>query len=128
MNKIIIVVLCDVLGYSKECFVLKELADLNSVVMCNPKYENALLEDEELGCVIADDIKQTFDLTHDKDIWMQFYKMFLSEIASLVASSQYDEAITKYQHMILVLKEYFGIDSLNCTDRKVMIKKDSCFC
>lgn len=128
MNKIIVTVLCDVLGYSKECFVLREINDLNSIMKNDPKYEEKLLEYDKVGVVIAEDIKKSFCLDHDVDLWMHFYKMFLSEIASLVASNQYEQAIHKYQHMIVVLKEYFGIDSLDCVDRKVMAKKDSCFC
>lgn len=127
MNKIVMVVLCDVLGYSKECFVLKEINSLNSIIESDPKYEEIVSEHDELCCIIANDIKESFELSHDKDKWTQFYKVFLSQIAVLVATNQYEQAIIKYQHMILVLKDYFNIDNININNKKIMIKKDNRF-
>lgn len=111
MSRIVNVVLCDVLGYSNDCFVLKEINILNNIMMSNSKYQDTLLEYEETDCILAADIKTSFTLNHNKNFWVNFYKMFLSEIAVLVSLKQYDEAISKYSMMFEVLKNYFGVDN-----------------
>lgn len=126
MQQVIVVVLCDVLNYTKECFVLKEINILNSIMSKDPKYNDLLMEYDKIGIVLADNIKSSFSIDHNKDLWINFYKMFLSEIAVLVASNQYDQAIIKYQNMILVLNNYFNTSSYSIS--KTLIKKDSCFC
>lgn len=104
--KTINVVLCDILGYSDKCFVLKEISDFTKAIDDNSK--KVLLEYQELDCLLALNIKKKYETDHNKDLWIQFYKLFLSTLATLIVSCQYDEAILKYQQMMDELNNYFN--------------------
>lgn len=106
------VVLCDVLGYSKQCFVLEEMQALNLAMKNNIKYKETLSQYQEIDSLIAMDIKECYDKNHNKNLWNQFYKLFLSSIATLVVTGNYDEAILKYMQMMEALSNYFGIAGL----------------
>ncbi len=107
---------CDILGYTDQCLVLTEMRKFrNHVMQKEPKYFNVLLEGDMVGPLIASEIKKDFMENHDKDTWTRFYQLYLSETANLVASSHYEEAIIKYQAMIHILKEHFGISDVDFT-------------
>ncbi len=112
------VVLCDVLGYSKQCFVLEEIQALDAAMKNNTKYRETLSQYQEIDSLIAIDIKECYDKDHNKNLWNQFYKLFLSSIATLVVSGNYDGAILKYMQMMEALSNYFGITSLQNINKK----------
>ena len=109
-------VMCGVLGYSDQCFVLNEMRNFrNEVMQKDPRYFDMLLEYDIVGPIIAKDIEDEYKTTQDKNMWTNFYKLFLSETANLVASKKYDEAVQKYQKMMESLKDYFGIRDIDLT-------------
>ena len=109
-------VMCQVLGYSDQCFVLNEMRNFrNEVMQKDPKYFDMLLEYDIVGPIIAKDIEDEYRNKQNKNMWTQFYKLFLSETANLVAAKKYDEAVQKYQKMMEALKDYFGIRDIDLT-------------
>lgn len=109
-------VMCDILGYTDKCFVLSEMRNFrNNVMQQDERYFDTLLEYDVLGPKIAEEIKKDFESNENKDMWTQFYKLFLSETANLIAEKEYDKAVSKYRSMVMVLKDYFAIPDVSLT-------------
>lgn len=118
--KTIKVVLCDILGYSDKCFVLKEITNFNK--NADDSYKKIFLEYQELDCLLALNIKKKYEIDHNKDLWIQFYKLFLSTFATLVVSCQYDEATLKYIQMMEELNNHFNEEvSTNVNHQKKFV-------
>lgn len=101
---------CDILGYSNNCFVLKEMKKFRKdIVPFIPKYSLFLKENNDVVEELATNIEEDYQNNDNKDKWVQFYKLYLSEIANLLASGLYEEAFIKYQSMISTLEEHFEL-------------------
>lgn len=116
-------IICNVLGFTDDCFVLTEMRDFrNNIMQKNPKYFNILLEYDIIGSVIAHHIQEEYEKTENKDMWIRFYQLYLSPIVNLISGGnstsdkEYEMAVAKYQQMIGVLKAYFGIPEIDFTD------------
>lgn len=111
-GRYITAVICDILGYSNECFILTEMRSFEDKMP--EKYGNKgwLFAYDVAEPVIAEKIAEEYNTTHDKNTWVQVYNLFLSEMASLMGSEKYHEALGNYQRMMEVLKAHFKIDDV----------------
>lgn len=106
--------MCHVLGYSDHCYVLTEMRNFrNNIMQKNSKYFGALLECDMIEPMIAEDIEREYEKTQNRDMWTRFYQLYLSQVVNLSASHLYEDAIYKYQQMVEVLKNYFGIQDID---------------
>lgn len=109
-------VICSVLGYSNECYVLKQMRDFrNNIMQKDSQYLNILLEYDVIGPMIAENIQKEYIETENKDMWTRFYQLYLSKTADLISFRKYKEAVEMYKCMMIALKDYFGISEIDFT-------------
>lgn len=107
-------IVCDVLGLEDDCGVLNILRDFrDNVMQKDNKYLPLLLEYDVIGPKIASSIKEEYEKTNDKEMWILFYNFYLLPTANFVNEKKTEEAITRYTEMVVALKEYFGLQEMN---------------
>lgn len=107
-------IICDVLDFNDDCFVLTSLRKFRDNVMQNDcRYLPLLFEYDVIGPKIASLIKEEYSKTQDKEMWIQFYNFYLVKTANYIKDNKYDDAITRYMEMISSLKEYFSLEDIN---------------
>lgn len=101
-------IICDKLGLEDDCPVLNTLRDFrNNALQKNCKYFKILFEYDVIGPKIAEMIKNDSDT--DKELWIQIYNFYLSATANFHRNGKTDEAVQRYEEMVVSLKEYYGI-------------------
>lgn len=109
-------IICDVLGFADDCMVLDKLRFFrNCVMQKDPKYSSLLLEYDTVGPEIARSIKEEYSKNKDKEIWIQFYNFYLQPTANYIVNGDFDDAVNRYQEMVVSLKDYFGLKDYNPT-------------
>ena len=111
---------CTILGYSNQCFVWREVENFGNKIQ--ETYETRLWSCayDMAEPIVAQKIAEEYENTHDKNTWMQIYNLFLSDIASLMGSEKYIEALGNYQRMMAALKDYFGINDIDLSTQNQM--------
>ena len=101
-------IICDKLGFDDDCVVLNTLRDFrNNTLQKNCKYFPILFEYDVIGPKIAEMIKN--DTATDQELWVQIYNFYLSATANFHREGKTDDAVKRYQEMVVALKEYYGI-------------------
>lgn len=107
-------IICDVLGFEDDCSVLNNLRSFrDNVMQKNCRYFKLLLEYDVIGPKISQLIKEEYDKTQDKEIWIQFYNFYLVPTSNYVNENKNEDAITRYMEMISSLKEYFSLEDID---------------
>lgn len=108
--------ICSILGYTDHCYVLTEMRNFrNNIMQKEAIYFDILLEYDVIGPIIARSIYEDYEERENKDMWVRFYQLYLLKTADLISSKKYTEAVSKYEQMMNVLKNYFGIHDMDLT-------------
>ncbi len=109
-------IICDVLGNNDDSFVLNTLREFrNNILQKDVKYLPLLMEYDVVGPTLANLIADEYKKTQDKEMWISFYNFYLSATANFIVEKKYSEAVSRYQEMVVSLKDYFGIEDINIT-------------
>lgn len=114
VDSYIIAMVCHVLGYSEQCYVLTVIRNFcNQTIQKKTEYFFILSQYSTIDSIIAKYIESEYQKTQNKDMWTRLYQLYLSQIANLITIQRYEDALFKYQKMINILKNYFGIKDIN---------------
>lgn len=100
-------IICDILGYEDHCHYLEQLRNFRDNHMkLNSKYENLLIEYDDVGPVISKNIR------NDKDnaiIANYIFENYIKPVASALECNEIEKAVNIYKTMVLFLKEHYNM-------------------
>ncbi len=110
--------ICNVLGYDDDCFVLNKLRNFrDNVMQKDEKYKDLLLEYDLVGPRIAEYIKAD---NKNTTLWDNIYNLYIVPTTNYIMEKNYSEAVNKYRQMYDLLKEYYCVEDISYDE----IKKD----
>lgn len=100
-------VVCELLGFSDDYFVLNILRDFrNNVLQKDKKYKEVLMEYDVIGPMIADYLRKD---SKKQELAQYLYKLCLIPVCNNVLNKRYDDAVLCYQHMTTELICHYGL-------------------
>lgn len=101
-------IVCTILGYPDNCFVLESMRNLRENYMKKyPKYLPILQEYDQIGPTISESIKSE---PHSKEFAQELYSRFLTPCSLAISNEMaYEKAIAIYLNMVDMLKQRYGL-------------------
>ena len=95
-------IVCNVLGYADDCFILTTLREFReNYLKQNPEYLPLLIEYDQIGPKISENI------LNEQDVYitaLEIARNFLVPCVSAILDKLYDKAIDIYKNMVMYLK------------------------
>ena len=104
-NCYITTIVCNLVGFSDECKILKELRAFRNKMQQDPKYREILFEYDSVGPKIAKNLVKykEFDLANG------MLDAYIFPTIELLREGKEEEAVKKYVTMTRALEDYYGI-------------------
>ena len=104
-NCYITTIVCNLVGFSDDCKILKELRAFRNKMQQDPKYREILFEYDSIGPKIAENLMKykEFDLANG------MLDAYIFPTVSSLREGKEEEAVKKYLTMTRALEDYYGI-------------------
>lgn len=117
-------IICKTLGCSNESHVLIQINNLNNYMIKHSiNYFESPEKDKEIDLVLACSIMDDYSVTENKNMFNELYRLFLVEVAHFVSLEQFEEAITRYREMILILINHYNIIEFSVNNFPKIVSK-----
>ncbi len=103
-------IVCKILDYPDDCGVLNTLRTFrDEVLQKDEKYLPLLMEYDIVGPKIAYALEEDYEKTQDIEFATYLFNFYILPTASFVHEKKNDEAVRRYQEMMVGLEEYYSV-------------------